>query len=125
MAKALVNTILGTASSIKGVKGQQTLVSVAGSLHISGDVMADIRAESDIVISAEARIEGNVEAENVIVGGIVLGSIKAREGVTLLSTAVVLGDIETIAVRLDEGAVLSGNVRKVQLAGVKTGGEKV
>lgn len=106
---ALVNTILGPASQVGTVHGG-SVVRVAGSLHISGDVCADVVAEGSVVISADARVQGNVTAVSVIVGGIVLGDIAAAEKVTMLSTSVVLGNVTTGCIRIDDGAVLSGRV---------------
>lgn len=113
-----MNTILGPASEIGVPNGRESsypVVRVAGSLHISGDVRANVSADGSVVIGGEARIRGNIMAESVIIGGIVLGDIIASDGVTLLSTSVVLGNIavgKVGTVRVDDGAVLTGTVKK-------------
>lgn len=117
---ALINTILGPASAVglppshAGAGARESamnpVVRVAGSLQVAGDVAADVVAEGDIVISSEARIRGNVTASSAIIGGIVKGNVVSPEGVTLLSSAVVLGDVATHHLRIDDGAVLTGRV---------------
>lgn len=109
----LINTILGPDSAV-GLPPTDVIpqFKVAGSLHISGDVRANVTAEGNVVISADSRVQGSVTASSVLAGGIVDGDIVAPEGVTLLSTAVVLGNITTSALRIDEGAVLCGGVSR-------------
>lgn len=114
-----INTILGPDSSI-GLPSSSSPASypaipsfkVAGSLHINGDVRADITADGNVMISASSRVQGSVAAAAVIVAGIVEGSITGTESVTLSSSSVVLGDVATRALKVDEGAVLCGRVRR-------------
>lgn len=121
---APINTILGPASYVGVSRLGESLngggsgsvypaIRVAGSLHISGDVRANVSAEGSVVVSGEARIRGNVTSDIVIVGGIVIGDITASETVTLLSGSVVLGNVsvgKAGGVRIDEGAVFTGTV---------------
>lgn len=114
-ASKLMNSILGPASQVgvpspDGKPQASPLVRVAGSFHIDGDVCADVTAEGNVIISGEARIKGNIKAQSVIIGGIVLGNIIAPDGITLLATSVVLGNVTTKHLRMDEGALLTGKV---------------
>lgn len=118
-----MNTILGPDSEIgeeipskSGRGASYPIIRVAGSLHISCDVRANVSAEGSIVIAAASRVRGSVGAYGkggIIIGGIVQGNVVANDGVTLLSTAVVIGDIQVgkkCALRIDEGAVLVGQI---------------
>ncbi len=97
-----VNTIVGPGSFVDGS------LSVPGFLRIDGDVNGNISTPGRVIIAEDARIRGNIHASSVSVGGMVQGDIIAPEEVVVLSSGLVLGEVLTKKIRLDENVFLHG-----------------
>lgn len=98
-----INSILGIGSSVKGN------IKVNGCMHINGDLDGDLEASGNVIVGSQARIRGNVFAKSITVGGIVLGNIVAPDSITLLSTAAVLGDVQTHHFQSEQNSILNGH----------------
>ena len=90
-------------------------LTVHGSMSASGDIQIDGKVEGDITsgsitIGEKALVTGDVLAEDVIVRGKIVGSIRARK-VQLCSTCHVEGDIYHQALAVETGAYFEGNCR--------------
>ncbi|PIE97956.1 MAG: cell shape determination protein CcmA [Treponema sp.] len=97
-----VNTIVGPGAFVSGG------ISAPGFLKIDGDVNGDIVSKGRVVVSETARINGNIRAAAVVIGGIVKGDIIAPEGVYLHSSAIVFGAVITKFLKVEENVLLSG-----------------
>ena len=93
-----INTIIGKGTSVHG------------NMHINGFVRIDGNLETDgnVIIGDGARLRGDVKAKSVIVGGIVVGSILAQESIKVLAGAVVLGDIISRKVQIEDMTTFNG-----------------
>jgi len=98
-----INTLLGTGSFIRGN------VHVNGFVRIDGDIDGDLDTDGAVIISEKAKIKGNLKAKSAIIGGIVLGDISAREGVKLLSTSAVIGNIITRKIQMEDEVIFHGH----------------
>lgn len=98
-----INTLLGTGSFIRGN------VHVNGFVRIDGDIDGDLDTDGAVIISEKAKIKGNLKAKSAIIGGIVLGDISAREGVKLLSTSAVIGNIITRKIQMEDEVIFQGH----------------
>ena len=81
-----------------------------GRLHIDGDVRGSIRCDS-LLLGEKASLLGDVTAEEVIVNGMVTGSIRARR-VTLCSNCKVEGEIFHEHLTIEQGAYFEGVSRR-------------
>ena len=81
-----INTIIGNGSAISGD------VKINGFVRIDGDIDGNLETDGNVIIGENARIQGDLKAKSIIIGGIILGNIRAAESVKLLTTAVVIGD---------------------------------
>ena len=97
-----INTLIGNGSFIKGN------MRVNGFIRIDGDIDGDIDTDGAVIISEKAKIRGNLTAKSAIVGGIVLGDISAKEGVKLLSSSAVIGNIITKKVQMVDDVIFHG-----------------
>ncbi len=61
-------------------------------------------------ISQGGSVQGEVEAESVVVGGELLGNVSARSEVAVSAGARLIGDVSASDLDLEEGAVFSGRV---------------
>lgn len=103
-----INTIIGNGSVITGD------LKISGFVRIDGDIDGNLETDGNIIIGEHARIRGNVTAKSAIIGGIVTGNIYAIESVKLLTNSVVLGDILSHKVQIDEDSVFHGHCISVK-----------
>ncbi len=98
-----INTLVGGGSFIQGN------LHANGFIRIDGDIDGDIDTDGAVIISEKAKIRGNLTAKSAIVGGIVLGDISAKEGVKLLSSSAVVGNIITKKVQMEDDVIFQGH----------------
>lgn len=98
-----INTILGSGSSIKGN------LKINGFVRIDGDIEGNLSTDGNIIIGENARIKGNVNAKSAIIGGIILGDVYVKENIKLLSSSVVIGDILSRKIQIEESALFQGH----------------
>lgn len=98
-----INTIIGNGSAISGD------VKINGFVRIDGDIDGNLETDGNVIIGENARIQGDLKAKSIIIGGIILGNIRAAESVKLLTTAVVIGDLISHKVQIDDKAVFHGH----------------
>lgn len=97
-----INTIIGSGSFIRGE------LKIAGFIRIDGDLDGSLETGGRVIVGENARIRGNVSALKVTVGGVIQGDIIAPEGVTILSSGMVLGNIITKKLVVEESVILNG-----------------
>ncbi len=107
------------ASQKKGGRAAPSLISVdvvlTGNITAGGDMQVDGTIEGDIhsnslTVGDKASIQGEIVADEVIVRGRIIGSIRARR-VQLCSTCHVEGNILHEALAVETGAFFEGNCR--------------
>ena len=95
-------TVLGQGARLEG-----TLVS-AGSLRIDGQVKGKIKAEGDVTLSGQSKVEADIEAQNVIVAGNFKGNIMAKSKAELSRGGRVDGNVTSKSLVVAEGAIFVG-----------------
>jgi cytoskeletal protein CcmA (bactofilin family) len=94
-------TVLGRGARLEG-----TLVS-AESIRIDGQAKGRIAARGDVILSSDSHVEADIQAQNVVTGGTLKGSITART-MTEVEGGRVEGTIRSKALVVREGALFSG-----------------
>lgn len=91
-----------------------------GEVQIEGEVQGDLHA-SQIVVGEKAKITGGIIAEEVVVRGHVMGSIRGRR-VMLQASSHVEGDVHHTTLAIEQGAFFEGKSRRSDdpIAGVPT-----
>jgi cytoskeletal protein CcmA (bactofilin family) len=84
-------------------------VTSGGDVQIDGTIEGDVKSQS-LTVGDKATINGEILADDVIVRGRVIGSIRARR-VQLCSTSHVEGNILHEALAVETGAYFEGNCR--------------
>ena len=98
-------TLIGKSVVIKGE------LSCSEDLYIDGQVEGTIDQKGNrLTIGLNGRVKANVNACAVIVQGKLEGNIQASDRVDLKQSAVVMGDIATQRISIDEGAYFKGSV---------------
>jgi cytoskeletal protein CcmA (bactofilin family) len=115
--QARIDTLIGKASRVHGD------LEFAGGLHLDGSIAGNVRADpsagSSLSISETGSIEGNVEADNVMLNGAVRGDILARERIVLGATATVQGNVYYGVIEMTLGAQIMGKLTRVPDKGVE------
>lgn len=76
----------------------------ANKAHIKGDVSSTGNAK----IGLGTKLIGNVSATGAVVAGAIKGNIDVKGPVILDSTAVVMGDIKSKTIQINNGAIIDG-----------------
>jgi cytoskeletal protein CcmA (bactofilin family) len=84
---------------------------INGFTRIDGNVQGDVTAQGRVIIGEEARMKSNISGTVVTIGGVVCGNVLASERLTVLSTGLVVGDVITRRIQVDEGCLIHGRVR--------------
>ena len=98
-----IKTIIGLGSAISGD------VHADGFIRVEGDVDGNLESTGHVDIGHEARINGNITAQSVVLGGIVLGDIYAPNQIKLLSSSAVIGNIFTRNLEIEENVIFHGH----------------
>jgi cytoskeletal protein CcmA (bactofilin family) len=89
-------------------------VEIKGNLKFSGELTFDGKLEGEIhtdgtlLLSENAHVTGNVDAQNVTVRGRINGNITAREKIEIKSKAELFGDIKAAKLTIEEGVTFVG-----------------
>ena len=97
-----INTVIGKGTTVSGS------MRINGFVRLDGDVDGNLETDGNIIIGDNARVKGDVKAKSVIVGGIVVGSILAQESIKVLSGSVVLGDVISRKVQIEDKTTFNG-----------------
>ena len=74
-------------------------------------VKGNLNAGTGVVIDSDSVIIGNVDTDNIVLGGKLKGDIKAIKMAVLRSDAYFIGDVETESIAVESGAVVNGSIK--------------
>ena len=94
----------------KGVKIEGKL-SCSGNIRLDGEVQGDISSEGVVIIGENGKVNGQINADSITIGGRVAGTVRAKDKVVLEAKANLKGDIVTKILSVDAGAVFNGNTK--------------
>jgi cytoskeletal protein CcmA (bactofilin family) len=97
-----ISTLLGNDAEIRGT------VTTKGSIRVDGAVIGEISSPETVTVGSTGSVEGNIEAEHIVVAGRVKGTLTARGRITLENTGRLDGDLLAAKLVIVEGAVFSG-----------------
>lgn len=90
------------------IKGQ---LSGSEDLFVDGVVEGTIELQSNsLVVGPNGRVNANVNAKGVVVQGKLEGNIHAADRTELTKTAIIIGDITTQRISIEEGASFRGKI---------------
>lgn len=97
-----INTIVGPGSFVRGE------LKISGFIRIDGDIDGNLETSGRVIVGENARIRGHVRSRLITIGGVVQGDVIAPDGVTILSTGMVLGTVLTRKLQVEETVILHG-----------------
>lgn len=103
-----IDSLIGAGTTIEGN------VAFSGGLRVDGHVRGNVSAAEDkpstLVLSEQARIEGEIRVSHVVINGTVVGPVHASEYVELQAKANVTGDVHYRTLEMQLGAVVQGRL---------------
>lgn len=85
-------------------------VKARGAVQLEGRVDGTLQVEGQLTISSRGSVEGEVTADEIVVGGRVDGSLVAREVARLRDGCRVVADVRAPRLELEDGGLLQGRV---------------
>jgi len=102
---SLLNSIIGEGTRFNGE------FELNGLLRIDGDFAGTIRTNGQIIVGLNGRAACNIYADSVVIGGMVRGNVFTTDKVIILSTGMMIGNIRTPRLIVEEGVVFNGNCK--------------
>ena len=99
-----INSIVGEGTHFRGH------LHLSGLLRIDGDFSGSIVTAGKVLVGKNGRADCTIEANTVVVGGILRGAIYATEKVIVLASAMVLGNIHAPRLIAEEGVLIDGRL---------------
>ena len=103
-----IDSLIGATTRIEGN------VVFSGGLRVDGMVRGNVAALPDqpgtLVVSSDARIDGEVLAAHIVVNGIINGPVQSTETLELQAGSRVKGDVHYKSIEIHQGAVVEGRL---------------
>jgi cytoskeletal protein CcmA (bactofilin family) len=103
-----IDSLVGAGTRIEGN------VSFTGGLRIDGEIKGNVIADpskpSTLVLSEQARVEGEIRVTHLVVNGTIIGPVNASEYLELQSKGKVTGDVHYKTLEIQLGAIVEGKL---------------
>ena len=103
-----IDSLIGATTRIEGN------VVFSGGLRVDGMVRGNVSALAEdpgtLVVSTDARIDGEVHAAHIVVNGMINGPVHASETLELQAGSRVKGDVHYKTIEIHQGAVVEGRL---------------
>ncbi|MDR0399808.1 MAG: polymer-forming cytoskeletal protein [Treponema sp.] len=100
-----INTFIGAHAELNGD------LETDGFTRLDGVIRGGLTVKGRVIIGESARLQGPLSGTAVTIGGVVQGNVLASERLTVLATAIVLGDVITRRIQAGEGCLIHGRIR--------------
>jgi len=91
----------------QGVAVEGTLT-VSGTFRIDGHVKGNIISEQTVILGENAKVEGQIEGNRVVIAGRFDGVIFAKGRVEIQAKGVVTGEVHSPCMVIDPGGIFDG-----------------
>jgi len=82
-----------------------------GTLRIEGVVEGTVKAAKAVVVGKDGVVRGDIQTQDAVIGGHVIGTVIAESRLELQATCVIDGEIRARRVKLDEGGKVNGQIQ--------------
>ena len=86
----------------------------SGGLLVDGTVKGNVLSEEDsssvLFLSEHGTIEGDVKVPNVVLNGVIIGDVHARQHIELAANARITGNVYYSLIEMAMGAEVNGNL---------------
>ncbi len=95
-------TFLGKGVDFKGV------VNFDGTVRVDGRLEGEIHTTGTLIVGEHAVIRGNISAGTLMTSGRINGTVTASDKIQIQKPGILIGDIRTPAISIEEGAHFHG-----------------
>ena len=103
-----IDSLIGAGTTIEGD------LNFSGGMRIDGQVNGNVIAAQDkpstLVLSEQARVNGEVNVTHLVINGVISGPVFASEYMELQSKAKVNGDVHYTTLEIQLGAIVEGRL---------------
>ena len=110
--KNSIDTLIGATTQINGDIRFSGGMRIDG--HVKGNVTSEASQHSLLVISEEARIDGEVRVAHLVTNGEINGSVFSSEMLEMQPRARITGDVNYKKLEMHAGALVSGKLSHEQ-----------
>jgi len=118
-----IDSLIGSGTKVTGD------IHFTGGLRVDGEIHGSVIAEpgkaSTLVLSEQARVNGEIRVTHLVLNGTVAGPIEASEYLELQSKAKVTGDVKYKTLEIQLGAIVEGKLAHISEATEKVVSLKV
>lgn len=111
--KNTIDSLIGISTRIEGDLHFKGGLRIDG--QIKGNVIADPNEASMLVISEQARVEGEIRVAHLVVNGEIVGPVYSTELLELQPKARITGDVYYKALEMHGGALVAGKLTHDQV----------
>lgn len=97
-----VNSVIGKGTEFEGT------IRTSETVRVEGFVKGNIISEGTLIIGNGGKVDGKIEASNILVGGEVYGELYASSKIEANASGRIYGNIHTKSLIVDENAIFQG-----------------
>jgi cytoskeletal protein CcmA (bactofilin family) len=97
-----INTLLGRGSEFEGK------LTFEGTVRIDGSLKGEVFSDDVLIVGEGARVEAEIDVGEIIIQGMVVGNIRAKRSIEILTPGRVKGDLSTPSLQIDKGVIFEG-----------------
>lgn len=97
-----INTLLGRGSEFEGK------LTFEGTVRIDGTLKGEVFSDDVLIVGEGARVEAEIDVGEIIIQGTVLGNVRAKRSIEILTPGRVKGDLTTPSLQIDKGVIFEG-----------------
>jgi cytoskeletal protein CcmA (bactofilin family) len=97
-----INTLLGRGSEFEGK------LTFEGTVRIDGTLKGEVFSDDVLIVGEGARVEAEIDVGEIIIQGMVVGNIRAKRSIEILTPGRVKGDLSTPSLQIDKGVIFEG-----------------
>lgn len=113
--KNTIDSLIGMSTRIEGNVYFKGGLRIDG--HVKGNVIAESGETSMLVISEQAKVEGEVRVAHLVINGEIVGPVFSSELLELQPKARITGDVYYKALEMHGGALVAGKLTHDQIGG--------
>ncbi|NLC77513.1 MAG: polymer-forming cytoskeletal protein [Clostridia bacterium] len=100
-----IDTVIGAGTVFQGT------IHANGTIRIDGGLKGDVITKGDIIVGDSGKIEGNLEARNILIAGQIQGNVGTTGKLEVAASGRIMGDLTVGSLVIDDGAVFQGHCR--------------
>ena len=95
-------------------------ITVKGTFRVDGTVKGNIISEQTLILGENAKVEGRIEGNKVVIGGRYDGVIFAKGRVEIQAKGVVTGEVHSPCLVIDPGGIFDGRCHMLAASDTST-----